>query len=377
MRLVRRLTLVLCCVALFSLSGWSQNTSIVIPAGTPEDKDLATITAESDSPKRIAAYQEFLTKYSDNKPARAYAEWQLSQQYLAAGDAAKAMEYGNKALDAYPNNLDIVMSQASVAQAMKDNSKVVDYAVQGAGVFHSIAKQSKPADISDADWTTQMTNDENSARNAYDFLETSAYNAIASEQDPNKRMSEIEKFTPAFLKSKFEDQITQLALYSLRQLNQPQRLLAYGEKTLAANPNSIPTLLMMADAYAGDSKDAAKAATYANKAIALVGPNPASAEKTKKSYAGLAYTTLGRAELNQEKLVAAVADLKTAASLLQDDPQDQQPALFYLGYAYAKQNHKADAMAALEKAAAISGPYQGPAKDMLAKVSAAGPATKK
>ena len=377
MRVIHRQLLILICIALFSLSVWSQNTLIVIPAGTPEDKDLSTIAAETDAQKRIAAYQEFMTKYADNKPAMAYAEWQLSQQYLAAGDTAKAAEYGNKAVETYPNNLDIVMSQASVAQAMKDNGKVVDYAVQGARVFHSIATQTKPADVSDSDWKTQISNEENSARNTYDFLETSAYNAIASEQDPNKRLSEIEKFTPAFPKSKFEDQITQLALYSLRQLNQPQRLLAYGEKTLATNPDNIPTLLMMADAYAGDPKDAAKAANYANKVITLVGPNPASGEKTKKSYAGLAYTTLGRAELNQEKLVPAVADLKTAASLLQDDPQDQQPALFYLGYAYAKQNHKADAVAALEKAAAISGPYQGPAKEMLAKVSAAGPAKKK
>jgi len=365
------------CLVVLTLSAWSQNTSIAIPAGTPEDKDLSTIANESDAQKRIVAYQEFLKTYADNKPAMAYAEWQLSQQYLAAGDTAKAMEYGNKALEAYPNNLDIILSQASVAQAMKDNGKVVDYAVQGAGVFRSIAKQPKPADMSDADWTTRISNEENSARSACDVLETSAYNAIVSEQDPNKRMSEIEKFTPAFPKSKFEDQITQLALYSLRQLNQPQRVIAYGEKTLAANPESIPTLLMMADAYAGDAKEAAKAATYANKVLALVGPNPSSADKTKKSYAGLAYTTLGRAELNQEKLVPAVTDLKTAVGLLQDDPQDQQPALFYLGYAHAKQNHKAEAVAALEKAAAISGPYQGPANDMLAKVSAAGPPKRK
>jgi hypothetical protein len=377
MRVAHRLFFVLCFVALFSLVSWSQNTSIVIPAGTPEDKDLAAITAESDAQKRIASYQEFLAKYADNKPAAAYAEWQLSQQYLAAGDTAKAMELGSKALEAYPNNLDIIMSQTSIAQAMKDNAKVVDYAVQGAAVFHSIATQSRPADFAEAEWPNRIANEENAARPTYEFLETSGYNAIASEQDPNKRMSEIEKFTPAFPKSKFDDQITQLALYSLRQLNQPQRLLSYGEKTLAANPDSIPTLLMMADAYAADPKEASKATIYANKVITLVGANPAGQDKTKRSYAGLAHTTLGRAELNQDKLVAAVADLKTAVGLLQDDPQDQQQALYFLGYASAKQNHKADAVSALEKAAAISGPYQGPAKDMLAKVDAAGPAKKK
>jgi tetratricopeptide (TPR) repeat protein len=371
MRTFNRLCLTLAGSLLLCVSLFSQNTSIVIPAGTPEDKDLAVIAAENDAQKRISAYQEFITKYSDNKPAVAYAEWQLSQQYLAAGDTAKAMDYGTKALAAYPSNLDIILSQANIAQAMKQNGKVVDYAVQGAGVYTSIAKQARPADMSDADWSSKITGEQSAAQNAYDVLETSAYNAIASEQDPNKRMTEIEKFTPAFPKSKFDGQISQLALYSLRQLNQPQRLVAYGEKALAANPNSLPTLLMMADAYSGDPKEAAKAATYANKALTVIGANPENGDKEKKSYAGLAHIMLGRAELNQEKLAPAVADLKTAVGLLQDDATDQQQALYYLGYAYAKQNHRAEAVATLQKAAAMDGPYQAPAKEMLAKISAA------
>ena len=53
-------------------------------------------------------------------------------------------------------------------------------------------------------------------------------------------------------------------------------------------------------------------------------------------------------------------------------PVAQQAALFRLGWAYAKRNDKADAVAALQKASAIDGPYQGPAKEMLAKVNAAG-----
>lgn len=357
-------------------AAWSQNVPIVIPAGTPEDKDLASITAISDSQKRIAAYEEFMAKYSDNKAAVAYAEWQLSQLYSAAGDNAKGLDLGGKALSAYPGNLDIIMSQAGIAQAMKDNGKTVDYAVQGADVYNSIAKQPRPADISDADWASKVANEKNASQGNYDSLETAAFNAIVAEQDPNKRMTEIEKFTPAFPKSKFEGQINQLALYSLQQLNQPQRLVAYGEKTLAANPNSVPTLLMMANAYVGDPKEAAKAASYANKVLSVVGPNPEAGDKEKKSYAGLAHVILGRADLNQEKLIPAVADLKAAVGLLQEDPSDQQQALYYLGYAYAKQNKKADAIATLQKAAGIDGPYQGPAKEMLAKISAAGAAKK-
>jgi len=357
-------------IVLFSIAVCGQNTRIVIPAGTPEDKELSAIAAENDADKRTAAYEEFIRKYADNKPAVAYAEWQLSQQYQTAGDNAKALDWGDKALEAYPNDLDIVVSDANIAMAVKDNGKVVDYAVKGAAVYRSIALQTKPSEMNDDAWKRRIDEEEAAAKSSYDFLETAAYNAIAGEQDANRRMTYIEKFTPAFPKSQFDQQVTQLAMLSLQQLNEPQRLEAYGEKALASNPESIPTLLMLANAYAGDAKHAAKAATYANKAIALV--EPTSGDRTKKSYAGLAHTSLGRADLNLEKLPSATTELKTAVALLQDDPPDQQVALYYLGYASAKQNRKADSVAALEKAAAIKGPYQAPAREMLEKVQAAG-----
>src|SRR5271166_4028010 len=155
---------ILCSLLFSAVSGWSQNVKIAIPAGSPEDTELAAIAKQGDAQKRIASYEEFIKKYVDNKPALAYGEWQLSIQYLSAGDTAKALEYGDKALELYPNNLDIIVSQAGVAQAMKDNSKVVDYAVRGAAVFHSIAGQPKPADVSDQEWASRVSEDQNSSR---------------------------------------------------------------------------------------------------------------------------------------------------------------------------------------------------------------------
>jgi tetratricopeptide (TPR) repeat protein len=369
MRLVR--PLFFSAILLSCLICWSQSVKIVIPAGTPEDKELNAIAAESDAQKRIPLYEDFIKKYEGNKAAAAYGDWQLAQQYLSTGDTAKALEYGDKALELYPNDLDIVITQINVAQAMKDGGKVVDYAVRGAAVYDSIAKQSKPADISEDEWKVRIADEQESIRASYEYVETAAYNAIAAEQDPAKRMADIEKFTPAFPKSKFEEQISQLALYSLQQLNQPQRVVAYGEKALAANPDSVPTLLMMANAYAEDPKQAAKAVTYANKVLALTSGSAESNPKNKLA-AGVAHSTAGYAYLKEEKLIPAVTELKTAVTMLEGDPQAEQAALFRLGYAYAKQNRRADSMAALQKAAAIDGPYQAPAKDMLAKVSKSG-----
>ncbi|HZP22058.1 MAG TPA: hypothetical protein VFB04_01350 [Terriglobales bacterium] len=354
---------------LSSVIGWSQNTRISIAAGTPEDKELTAIAAEQDPQKRIALYQDFVSKFASNKAAAAYGDWQLSQQYLATGDAAKALELGDKALELYPNDLDIVVSQIGITQTMKDAGKTVDYAVRGAEIYHSIATQPKPNDVAEADWKSRIADDQESARSGYEFVETAAFNAIAGEQDAGKRMNYIEKFTPAFPNSKFEDQVSQLALYSLQQLNQPERLESYGEKALAANPESIPTLLMLANAYSEDPKQTAKAVAYANKVIALTGASP---EGKQKLAAGVAHSSLGYAYLKQEKYTGAVAELKTAVGMLQEDPQAEQAALFRLGYAYAKVNRRADSIATLQKAAAMNGPYQAPAKDLLGKVSRAG-----
>ena len=367
MRVLRKMLLF--SLVTFALSGWSQNAKIVIPAGTSADKDLATIGAETEAQKRIAMYEDFIAKYANDKAATAYAEWQLSQQYLSSGDAAKASEYCDKAADLYPNDLDIAVSQVTIAQAMKDNGKVVSDAVRGANIFQSIASQPKPADVSDDDWKARVAEEQQSARPDYDFLETAAYNAITAEQDPGKRMTYIETFTPAFPNSKFDQPISQLALYSLQQLKQPERLESYGEKALAANPNNIPILLMLANAYAENTNQVSKAVTYANKVIALTAN---SSEPNQKLSAGVAHSTLGYAYLKQDKLAPAVTELKTAAGMLQGDAQAEQAALFRLGYAYAKQNRRADSIAALQKAAAIDGPYQAPARQMLAKVSASG-----
>jgi tetratricopeptide (TPR) repeat protein len=94
-------------------------------------------------------YQDFLQKFSANPAAVAYGNWQISQWYQAAGDLQKALDYGDKALADSPHNLDILVSQAGIAQQLKDNAKLVDYSTRGGDVYNSIAKQAKPEGMSD------------------------------------------------------------------------------------------------------------------------------------------------------------------------------------------------------------------------------------
>jgi tetratricopeptide (TPR) repeat protein len=354
----------------------AQADKIVIPAGTPEDHDLQAISNEQDAAKKLTLYQDFVQKYSSNPAAVAYGNWQISQTYQTTGDLNKALEYGDKALAGAPRNLDILVSQASVAQQAKDNGKLIDYAARGGAVCNSIGKQPKPDGMSDDDFRKQVEEDKSATKNSCDFLESAGFNVIASENDAKLRMADIEKYSTAFPDSKFQDQVSSYAMYTLGpgQLNDQARLVAYGEKTLAANPNSLPALLLLAGSYVDDSKpgSVAKAVTYSQKAIAVAKADDPDADKSRKLSAGVAHSILGNAYLKQDKTAAAIPELKSAVALLKgQDDQQYSIALYRLGFAYAKLSRVNEARDVLVEAVRISGPVQAMSQDLLNKVNAA------
>ena len=353
-----------------------QAETIVIAAGTDEDHALQAITNEQDAQKKLAMYEEFVQKFSSNPEAVAYGNWQLSQAYQSTGDLQKALDYGDKALVGSPHNLDILVSQANAALQAKNNAKLMDYAAKGGEVCLSIANQPKPEGMSDADFAQKVSQDQAAVQNNCDFLETSGFNAIQAENDPKSRMSDIERFTAAFPDSKFQDQVSNYVMYTLGpgQLNDKARLVSYGEKILAANPNSLPALLLLANFYGDDSKpgSAAKAITYSQKAIELAKADAPDADKSRKIEAGAAHNTIGWAYLKQEKNTPAIAELKIAAGLLKgQDDQQYARALYGLGFIYGKLNKLTEAREVLTEAVKIAGPLQAMTQDLLTKVNSA------
>ena len=352
----------------------AQVDKIVIPAGTPEDQSLSNISKEDDPQKKLALYQDFVKQFSSNPAAVAYGDWQISQSYQATGDMQKALEFGDKALAGSPRNLDILVSQAGIAQQMKDNSKLIDYSARGGEVYNSIAKTSKPADLSDQDFASQIQQQKDASKGAYEFLEAAAFNAIAEENNAKTRMGYIEKFTPAFPNSRFDESVASYAMIALGELKDTPRLITYGEKTLATNPNNLPTLLMLANTYADDSKpgSAAKAITYAEKAVTIANANAPDADRSRKVSGGLAQSTLGYAHMKQDKTAAAIPELRSACTLLKgQDDQSYAVAGYRLGYAYAKLNKVTEAREVLMEVVKIQGPVQPLAQDLLTKVNAA------
>ena len=352
----------------------AQIDTIVIPAGTPEDNDLNTLANEHDAQKKVSMYQDFVQRYASNQAAVAYANWQLSQYYQSTGDLPKALECGDKAVAGSPHNLDILTSQITIAQQLKDNGHVFSYSVQGGEVFNSLEKQPKPADTSDEQFASMVASQKDANKNAYEFFENAAFNVIAGENDAKTRMDYIDKFTTTFPKSKMDEQLTSYAMLSLSQLQDNRRLMTYAEKALAANPNNLPALLLLANTYVDSSEPGAlaKAITYAQKAIVAAKADDPAAGKSQKISAGVGHSVMGRAYAKQSKTLPSISELKSATALLKgNDEQQYAVAAYYLGWDYAKVSKLSEARAVLNEAAAIPGPVQQPVKDLLVKVNTA------
>ena len=363
-------------VALFLVLGmlppaYGQLDKMVIPAGTPEDKELNLIGDEPDAQKKIAMYQDFLQKYASNPVAVAYANWQLSQSYQGAGDLQKATEYGDKAVAASPHNLDVLQSQVTLAQQTKDNARIFKYAEQGGEAYNSIAKQPKPADLSDSDFADSIASEKETNKSAYEFFEASAVNAIATQADAKTRMDYIDKFSTAFPDSKMQEQIDSYAMLALSELKDTQRLNAYAEKGLAANPNNLPALLLLANSYA-NGPEPAKAVPYAQRAIAAAKADDPAADRSRKVSAGVAHSILGQVYAKQQKGPASITELKSATALLKgQDEQQYAIAAYYLGFDYAKLGRLTEARAVLTELVGTPSPVQALAKDLLTKVNTA------
>ncbi|MBZ5682565.1 MAG: hypothetical protein LAO24_20935 [Acidobacteriia bacterium] len=374
---IRSLVVVVLSFSIFLIPGAkAQIDHIVIAAGTDEDHELQAISNEQDPQKKLAMYESFVQKFSANGAAVAYGNWQLSQAYQTTGDFQKALEYGDKALTGSPHNLDILVSQASTAQQAKNNAKLMDYAARGGDVCASISKQTKPEGMSDDDFARRVTEEKAAAQNSCDFLESSGFNVITGENDARSRMAYIEKFTASFPDSKFQEQVSSYAMYTLGpgQLNDQARLLSFGEKTLSVNPNSLPALLLLASFYSDDPKagSVGKAISYAQKALEVAKADAPDADKSRKLSAGVAHSTLGYAYMKQDKTVTAIPELKSAAGLLKgQDDQQYAVVLYRLGFAYAKLNRTTEAREVLTEAVKIPGPLQAMSQDLLTKVNAA------
>jgi hypothetical protein len=358
-------------------------------ANTPEDELMQAVNGAEKPEEQVAALDKYAQAHADSKFMPCVDEY-YTMTYLKLNNYDKVVEYGEKGL---ASNYKDAMLVLNVLKGYVGSGKVADSAFdiinQAPDVFKAESKATKPPTVSDADWQKELEEIAAQAKDELAYVVYAFYQLIPRVSDLNKRIEHLDSFAKTFPEDAEKNAGQMNFDYFLAYSNIPNKLdkvMEYGEKTIATDPNNLMAHNLLAYNYAIGRSNPDKAADYAKKAIALVpqmkkpeGVTDAQFKQEQDNQLGMAHLSLGYATLlrlgaaKTKKLAPAIDELKTAADLLGANPELQGQALYYLAYAYesgAPVNHKG-AIEALNKAASLQSSWKAPAGDLLAKVKKA------
>lgn len=197
--------------------------------------------------------------------------------------------------------------------------------------------------------------------------EFAAYQKFMREKNPDEQIRLIEDFLLQYPDSELKEFAFQAATQAYQTKNDFERVLTYGELTLAENENNLVALLILASAIPERTgrndpdrdEKLGEAEQYAKRALDVLPklPPPANVtpgqwEQTKREAAATSHAALGMMSLIREDFAKAEAELKLAADLA----SQPDPVTFYrLGLSYSFQKKYDLAIEALDKASGVGG----------------------
>jgi len=381
----------LAAMCIVTLPLWAQQPcpSFSVAVNSPEDQLMLAVNG-ADSPKdQLAALDKFVQEHADSKFLPCAYEYYASAN-LKLKDYDKSIEYGEKDLAQNYQDLNLLLT---LLRAYAPSTKVSDTIFE---VINKVPDQAKaetgnpthPSNASAEEWEKIQKDSQELAKDSHDYAVWTFFQVVPRVTDPAKQIQLLDGFLKTYPDVEKDNAIQVNTTYFLAYQRQGNldKTVEYGDKVIATDPNNVAALNTMGliNAFYLTHPSLEKAAGYAQKALVAAqglkkpeGVDDAAFKKDQDTQVGMAslvvgYSALMRAQ-KTTKLAPIIADLKNAGDLLGGNPTLQGQALYYLAFAYEKQypaNHQA-AMAALDKAVTLPGPFQGQSQALLAKVKAA------
>ena len=384
---MRKVSLALLLAGGLCLAGplWAQQVcpgfSIVI--NTPEDELTLAYNGAENPQEQIAALDKFVQEHADSQFLPCAHEY-YTMAYMKLSNYDKVIEYGEKGLAEHQD----VMLMMNVTKAYVASGKVTGTAFEtvfkAAEQIKAESTPSRPTTVGDEEWQKTLEETAAQAKDWRAYMEYAFFQFLQREPDGSKRAQWLDRFVQAYPESPNAAQINFNYFLAYKLANNPAKLDEYGEKAVAADPDNVGTLNLVADDYVTRQANLDKAETYAKKVLnlapAMKKPEGLTDEQFKgaqDSQLGFAHLTLAgiafQRGIKTKKVGPAIQEFKTAIDLLNANPELQGRALFYLGWAYeagTPANHKG-AIEALTRAVSLATSWQAQAQDLLGKVKKA------
>jgi tetratricopeptide (TPR) repeat protein len=354
---------------------------LTVVVNSPEDQLMLAVNGADNPQDQIAALDKYAAAHA-NAPAMTCANELYTAAYAKQNDFAKAISYGEKDVAANYLSVNLIVNlmkaYVGAGQATENAFALLAKAPQQ---IKAEANPARPANANDAEWKSNLEAWAAAAKDQMAYMNYAFFALLARVTDPSKRIQYLDSFTQAYPDSPDLGQAYTQYLVAYTMLNNSAKADEYGEKAIAADPNNVSALNLVADNYATRRVNLDKAEADAKKVLNIEpnakkpdGVSDADFQKQQNTEQGAAHLTLGYIEFQRagrtRRVAGAIEQFKTAVNLLSDNPNLQARALYYLANAYEFEmppEHRA-AAAALEQAVKLDTPWQSEARSLLAKI---------
>lgn len=381
---MRRTTLlVLALLVVAEAAGAQIGKRVSLRAGTAEDRAIREITRASDAAEKLALLEKFLAEHSEGDMALLAYDIYIDH-YLAERNFGKVYEYGEKALALDPDAFSVAMRMFTAAQQQGDTARLFDYGARIGEILERYRGLPAPEGMSEEMWQSTQRATLEEVQDSANYVEYTLFSAAYGNPDPAAKTAQLERFVAAFPQSQYVTSAQNVVAYTYQQTQQFDKMNAFIEKALAAQPGNVTLLLLAADSWNERRTELDKAEAYAARALKALETAEKPATLSDEQWAqqkpvqqGLAHSILGQIHIQKNRNAQAVEALTTAAPLLKSDPVAYARNQYWLGFAFINLRRMAEARAAFSEAADADTPFRGPAREKLKSLPAGPPAKRR
>ncbi len=370
----RLLVLLMLFVSLATTTGAQIGKTVSVAAGTDEDKALSEIYAAPDGPARIALLDKFMADFGKGD-LELLGDQLYEQSYLTQKNYAKVYEYGEKALKLDPDNFSIVVNMIHAADEQADAQKLFGYGEKAAAIITRFKSAPPPAGTPPEQWLTQQKQALTDAQPDITYVQFAMVNVAQKTTNAAARAALLERYVAAYPDSAYTATVRDQIAFAYQQAQNTPKMIETAQANLAADPNDISMLVLLADYWSEGGQQLDKAAAYAQKALDVLAhaqkPENVTDEQWQRQVSiqkGLAYSSLGEVYVVKTQNPQAVDAFKQASPLLKSDTFSYARNLYRLGFTLAKMQRIPEARVALTEAISLNTPYKARAQETLDKI---------
>ncbi len=351
-----------------------------IDTTTPEGQLLQQIGMEENPQQKAVMLEQFVQQY----PSHNSLPWVVAQIppiYAELDQAGKSLSWCEKLREVAPGSAAALHGCLKTSEAQNDPALVKKWAL----ATHEAAAKTVSAPKPEFEYVEDEEEWKQSIAFAKDvgrYAEWSLYNAALQTQDPAAKLELINALKEANPESEHLGPLAKQAFFAYQQAGQSDQAAAMVEELAAEGKADEDMLLVAADYYFNQKKDAAKAIDYCTKLVEYIEPkdapegvDPSAWEKKKKNSIGLAYWMMGVTYSTQANYAKADQILRKALPGIQENQPVLAGALFHLGLANYQMGAKSgsekqiiDAHKFTKQCAAMNSPFQAQARKNLAAI---------